>query len=56
MQGDPPALPGRQQEFDIFESMLHSLSIGFEKDVYVHEVVDVAVNGFLRMWLAIRPL
>ncbi len=59
--GDLPALPGRQQEFDIFGSELHSFAV-FEKTstctstststssksviIDVHVVVDVAVDGF----------
>ncbi len=57
--GDPPALPGWQQEFDIFGSELHSFVV-FEKTstctststttksviVDVLVVVDVAVDGF----------
>ncbi len=52
------ALPGRQQEFDIFGSELHSFVV-FEKTstctststsksviLDVHVVVDVAVDGF----------
>ena len=41
--GDPPALPVRQQKFDIFGSVLRSF-VGFEKDVHVHEHVNVYVN------------
>ncbi len=41
--GDPPALPGWQQEFDISENVLHS-SVRFGKDVHVHERVNVYVN------------
>ncbi len=59
--GNPPTLPGRQQEFDIFGSELHSFVV-FEKTsmctststststksviVDVHLGVDVAVDGF----------
>ncbi len=42
--GNPAALPGWQQEFDIFGSVLHP-SVGIEKDVHV--LVDVAVDGLL---------
>ncbi len=41
--GVPPALPGWQQEFDIFGSVLHSF-VKFEQDVHVHEHVNVYVN------------
>jgi hypothetical protein len=45
--GDPAALPGREQEFDVFGNLLQSLFIGFEKDVHV--LVHVVVDGFWRM-------
>jgi len=63
--GDPPALPGRQHKFDIFGSVLHSIFIGFEKAVHVHEhanvyvdvhvLVDVAVDGLWRIRLRSSP-
>ena len=37
-------MPGRQHKVDIFGSVLHSLFIGFEKAVHVHEHVNVYVN------------
>ncbi len=49
--GDPQALPGRQQEFDILVSAHHSF-VGFETDVHVHVLVNVAVDGF---WLRSGP-
>jgi hypothetical protein len=47
--------PGRQEEFDIFGSVLHSL-IGFEKDVHVHVNVKVDENRGRWKNVAIRPL
>jgi len=59
------ALPGRQQKFDIFGSTRYTLFfIGFEKTVHVHVYVYVDVDvhvlvdvdGFWRIWVAIKPL
>ncbi len=36
-------MPGWQQKFDIFGSVLHSFAV-FEEDGHVHEHVNVYVN------------
>ncbi len=38
----PRTLPGRQQEFDMFGSALHSF-VGFQRDAHEHVNVDVTV-------------
>jgi hypothetical protein len=68
---DPPDLPVRQQEFDIFGSVIHSFPVGSESADYVNDhvqehdyvdavvvvLVDVAVDAFWgRVRVALRPL
>jgi hypothetical protein len=42
--GDPPALPGRQQQLGIFGSVIHSFS--FEKAVHEHVHVNDHADEF----------